>query len=510
MSRTTKSIKNSSIALIVNFLSLGINFFSRKIFLDYLGADILGLNSTAMSLLQFLNLAELGIGGAIAFTLYSPLFEGNKKNIAEIVLLQKYIYRKIGIFVLIGSIILMLFFPIIFDKIKLPLWYAYTSFGVYLFSSLIGYFVNYKQILLSADQREYVIQISLRISNVIKSIFQIVSMLFLNNPYLWWLIWELVFAICASVWLNARTNSLYPYLNDYSQSYIALKKKYNIVIIKVKQIFFHKLAAFALSQTSPIIIYAYTTLRVVTLYGNYMLIINGIGVMVNALFNGISAGIGNLVAEHNEDKIRKVFYELLSVRTLIASIMSFSTFFLMPDLITLWIGREYLLPETTLIILSIILFVTIYRNTIDSFLSAYGLFRDIWAPITEAILNISLSIIMGAIWGLNGILGGVLISLLIIVCIWKPYFLFRNGLNMSLKSYWLTLTKIILLGFVSGFITIIFSNLLQEPTNGFKYTFNALIIILFFTISMALLLFLIGDYGIKAFSERIIKLIMKK
>lgn len=232
--------------------------------------------------------------------------------------------------------------------------------------------------------------------------------------------------------------------------------------------------------------------------------------MVNALFNGISAGIGNLVAEHNEDKIRKVFYELLSVRTLIASIMSFSTFFLMPDLITLWIGREYLLPETTLIILSIILFITIYRNTIDSFLSAYGLFRDIWAPITEAILNISLSIIMGAIWGLNGILGGVLISLLIIVCIWKPYFLFRNGLNMSLKSYWLTLTKIILLGFVSGFITIIFSNLLQEPTNGFKYTFNALIIILFFTISMALLLFLIGDYGIKAFSERIIKLIMKK
>ena len=67
-SRTAKSIKNSSVGLIFYFISLALQFFSRKIFLDRLGADVLGLNTTATNLLQFLNLAELGVGAAIACT----------------------------------------------------------------------------------------------------------------------------------------------------------------------------------------------------------------------------------------------------------------------------------------------------------------------------------------------------------------------------------------------------------------------------------------------------------
>ena len=74
-SRTSKSIKNSSVALVFYFINLILQFFSRKIFLDYLGAEVLGLNTTATNLLQFLNLAELGVGAAIACTLYKPLAE---------------------------------------------------------------------------------------------------------------------------------------------------------------------------------------------------------------------------------------------------------------------------------------------------------------------------------------------------------------------------------------------------------------------------------------------------
>ena len=74
-SRTSKSIKNSLVALAFYFINLVLQFFSRKVFLDYLGAEILGLNTTATNLLQFLNLAELGIGSAIACTLYKPLLE---------------------------------------------------------------------------------------------------------------------------------------------------------------------------------------------------------------------------------------------------------------------------------------------------------------------------------------------------------------------------------------------------------------------------------------------------
>ena len=100
-SRTAKSLKNSVVALLFYFINLGLQFFSRKIFLEHLGAEVLGLNTTATNLLQFLNLAELGVGAAIGYSLYKPLAEKNRQQINEIVSVQGYLYYKIGLFVVV-------------------------------------------------------------------------------------------------------------------------------------------------------------------------------------------------------------------------------------------------------------------------------------------------------------------------------------------------------------------------------------------------------------------------
>ena len=71
-SRLKKSLLNARVNLIFYFLSLALSFFSRKIFLDVLGADFMGLIGTLNNLLGFLNLAELGISTAIGYVLYKP------------------------------------------------------------------------------------------------------------------------------------------------------------------------------------------------------------------------------------------------------------------------------------------------------------------------------------------------------------------------------------------------------------------------------------------------------
>ena len=134
-SRTEKSVKNAKIALVFYFINLILQFFSRKIFLDYLGAEVLGLNTAAQNLLGFLNLAELGVGSAIAYTLYRPLFEKDIQAINEIVSVQGWMYRKIACIVIVGACVLVCFFPMIFQKADVPLWYAYGSFAVLLTSS---------------------------------------------------------------------------------------------------------------------------------------------------------------------------------------------------------------------------------------------------------------------------------------------------------------------------------------------------------------------------------------
>ena len=201
-SRTAKSIHNIKIALLFYFFNLILQFFSRKIFLDYLGSEVLGLNTTAQNLLGFLNIAELGIGNAIAYNLYKPLYDKNHKDINEIVSIQGWLYRRVAYIVIIGSCLLMCFFPLIFAKAQIPLWYAYGSFLTLLTSSLLSYFINYQQIVLSADQKDYKITANIQGVKIVKLLLQILAIRFLDNGYVWWMILEVVMACITSYTLN--------------------------------------------------------------------------------------------------------------------------------------------------------------------------------------------------------------------------------------------------------------------------------------------------------------------
>ena len=472
-SRTYKSIKNSLVALIIFLINLLIQFFSRKIFIDKLGTEVVGLNTTATSLLQFLNLAELGVGGAVISTLYKPLSNKNYEEINEIISLQGWLYRKIASVVVGGSLILMLFFPFIFDKMELPLWYAYATYSVLLFSSLLSYFFNYKQIVLSADQQEYKIQYSYRIVLLLKLIVQIFAVSSLEKGYIWWLALEVVFAVMASVVLNITIQRTYPKLKTTISKGKTLSKKHPTVTTRIKQFFFHKIAGFALTQTSPIIIYAYTTLTMVAVYGNYMIIINGALSLLNAIFNGMASSVGNLVAEGDRKRILKVFNELIVSRFFLVGTCTFLIYELADELITYWLGADMLLEHTTVFLIVTLFFLNTIRSVVDSFINAFGIFRDIWAPLVEALLNISLSILLGYHFGINGILTGVIISLLLIVYIWKPYFLFHYALQIPLIEYVKIFVRVMLIMIAVMFVV---HNIINHiPINPMSGIFSFLI-----------------------------------
>lgn len=106
-------------------------FFSRKIFLDMLGADFVGLMGTLQNLLGFLNLAELGIGASIGFVLYKPLFNDDKDKIRDIISVLGYLYRNVGLIIIGVGLILACFLPLIFANISIDLgvvYFAYFAF----------------------------------------------------------------------------------------------------------------------------------------------------------------------------------------------------------------------------------------------------------------------------------------------------------------------------------------------------------------------------------------------
>lgn len=434
-SRVKKTLLNAKVNLIFYFLTLCLSFFSRKIFLDCLGANFVGLTGTLQNLLGYLNLVELGVGSAIAFNLYKPIQEGNQEKIKEIVSLFGYYYRIIGKVVLLGGILLSLFFPLIFEHSDFHFGVIYFAFYSFLTSSLIGYFVNYRATLLSADQRNYVVAAYFQSANIVKTIIQLIVAYYYTNYYLWVAI-ELTFGILCSIVLNYKINKVYPWLKCSVKFGKQQTKKYPNILRSTKQIFVHKIKDFLLQQSDQLFIFAFVSLKMVAYYGNYVLIIGRLTTLFSTVLDSVGASVGNLVAENNKGKMMQVFWELMALRYFIAGFICFNIYHLISPFIVLWLGKEYILSQTILILLLVNLFIGITRGTIDNFNFAYGHYGDVWAAWVEGIINIAVTLTCGYYWGIPGILLGKTTSLIPIIVLWKPLYLFRDGFSESYFLYW--------------------------------------------------------------------------
>lgn len=474
-SRVKKTLLNARVNLIFYFLTLALSFFSRKIFLNCLGADFIGLTGTLQNLLGFLNLAELGIGSAIGYVLYKPLFDHDQQKINEIISVMGYLYRWIGLIILGGGCLLACFLPLIFPDTQFDLSLIYFAYFSFLASSLIGYFINYRQNLLGADQRNYVVTAYFQTSNIVKTLIQMASAYYTGSYYLWVAI-ELLFGIVYSFILNWKINQTYPWLRSEVRRGRQLFKQYPEVMKYTRQLFVHRISAFVQFQISPFLIYSFVSLQIVAFYGNYTMLFEKISQFFNNLLGSAGASIGNLIAEGNKEKILKVYWEMMSIRFLVAGLVVTVFYCVMEPFISLWLGSEYLLGREILILLLINFFIGMSRGS-DAFLYGYGLFSDTWAPVAESLIFILVAIVGGYIMGLPGIVLATTISTLIIVAIWKPYFLFTKGFKIKLIHYWLQWTKYLIIIILNTVvINYFFYKFFYENEGWVKFGQNSLVI----------------------------------
>ncbi|AWX13210.1 sugar transporter [Mergibacter septicus] len=452
-SRTYKSLKNIRVDIFFFLIGILLSFFSRKIFIEYLGSEVVGLNSTIGSLIGFLSVAELGISWIISYSLYKPMRDNDSKTISEIISIQAYFYRKIGCFILTCSIILALFFPIIFAKANVVKYYPYLTLAVMLFSSLIGYFFNYRSILFFVDQKNYKLTYIFEGILRLKVLAQIILLFYIrSNAYVYWLLIEFLSSIIMAVLLHFEVEKEYPTIKIDFTAAKGLITKYKEIFNKIKQVFVHKISSVIVTHLSPLIVYSFFNLTLVTIYTNYVIITGILNRFMEMVSNSIYSSIGNLTTENDIKKEKIIFYKYLSIRFFISSILiwGFSTF--VNPFISLWFGKQYILNDSSVYLFSAVLFVSLTRGVVDSFLSIKGLFHDIWAPITEASINLSLSFLLGYFFGVNGILIGTLISFILIVVLWKPFFLATETKIIKLSEYFFSYFFYILLLISSSYL----------------------------------------------------------
>lgn len=509
-SRTKRTIQNSKVSLILFVLQILVGFYSRKIFLDYLGDEVIGLNTTLGNILSFLNLAELGIGIAMATSLYKPLHDNNQEEIIEILTVQGILYRRIALLLCGLSIPILIALPYIFPSVECGIIYVYVAYIVFLSGSIFSYLWNYRQVLIQADQKTYKLTPWINAVRFTKVFVQIALLMFTPFGIWGWISAEFIGDVICVFVINYIMKKEYPWLHKSKESGKALLQKHKILLTKTKQLFVHKIGGFVLTQTSPLIIYAFVSLNTVTYYSNYMILIGYCSTLLNAVFGGMGASIGNLIADNNKQHTMEVFWELFTSRIWIAGIACFCVYVCIDPFISLWIGSKYLLGESTLLLLLLTMFIRLSRTVIDSFREAYQLFGDVWSPIIEACINLGGSILFGYFWGLNGILIGVNLSLIIIVLLWKPYYTFRFGMKSSVTPYFIQygIHVVILIG--GAIIAKLSMKQIDYNEDSLAETI--------FVILMGILIYILTTYtililctnGMKMFTVRIKKIITHK
>ena len=159
-------------------------FVTRTIIIYKLGRDYLGLTTLFTSVLSMLNMSELGIGSAIAFCMYKPVAEDDKRAVCALMNLMRKLYKLIGFSILGIGLILMPFIKNFINGEYPADTNIYLLYLIYLANSCVSYLLfAYKNTLLEVYQRGDVIQKLSTIVEVCKYGVQIIVLLFFENFY---------------------------------------------------------------------------------------------------------------------------------------------------------------------------------------------------------------------------------------------------------------------------------------------------------------------------------------
>ncbi len=429
------------------------NFIIRRVFVDTLSVEYLGLNGLFANIVSLLSLAELGVGGAIIFSLYLPLAENNWGKVQAIMHLFKKVYIFVGLTIfLLGAAVVPLL-PHLIKNNPVARTDLFLFYLLFLANTASSYFFSYKRGLIIADQKKYIDVINTLVFKVLLSIMQIVFLL-ISRSFYFFLIIQLVFTILENISISFVVNRKYPQV--YKTAYDTSLEKEQLETIKKNTfgLFLHRVGGAIVDGTDNLLMSKLVGIAQVGLYSNYYMVRRAIQVLLDFIYQAIIPTLGNYNVTATLQQKRSTFNNFNYLVAMISSICSITLFNAYNTFINLWLGSEYLLSPTIVMVIVINFYLFGMRQSVSMFRASMGIYwADRYKPLVESFVNLVASIILGKQYGILGILLGTTIST-VFVCIWvEPYYLYKIAYEGKVREYFISFFKYTIFTFVAGFLT---------------------------------------------------------
>lgn len=462
--RTKNTARNMMWGVFNNLVKMLLPFVARTILLKLLGEQYLGLNGLFSSILQVLNLADLGFGTAIVYSMYKPIAEDNKDAICALLAMYKKIYRVIGGVVLTIGLCLLPFLKYFIkgdipDDVNI-----YLIYLIYLGNTVISYWMfAYKTSLLSAHQRN---DMTMKIHTVLLFVqygLQIGLLLIVKNYYLYLIVLPFI-TMLTNIATAMVVKKLYPEYICRGQVSDDVKKG---IKKQVGGLFISKVCGVTRNALDNVFISSFIGLTAVSIYGNYYYILNAVHGLLSVIGQSMLGGVGNSIAKESKEKNFVDFNRLNFLYAWLSGWCACCMLCIYQHFMEIWVGSKFLFPFSTMVLLCVFFYAMTMTDIKNVYVDACGLWwQNRVRSILEAVSNFVLHIILGYFFGIWGIIGATLITIVTINFIYGNYILFKHYFkNESLKLYllkhlgYLTVTAIVTV------ITYIVCSLL--PKTGF-------------------------------------------
>ena len=460
--RTGNSINNAFFSVVKYVIALICSFTLRTLVIKYFGEEFLGINSLCSNILSILSITELGIGTSLIYKLYKPVAEDDKAKIKSLLLLYKKIYLTLGLIVLVLGICVTPFLGIL-TKQQTFNFNKYVIFLIFLVNSVLSYILGHRRALIFVYQKNYIEMIITSVATLIALPFQIIAMCVLKDVYLY-VLGTLLITLIDSVILYIVTKNRYKEIKQFEAKEITRE---DVVEIK-KNTFamaFTKISTVVFKGVDSILVSALFGVAMLGLYSNYYVIFTYLFAISNMICGAIKASVGNYVASHTKEESYKLFKMINFGFTWFVMFCTISLVVLFQPFMILWSGvvnSNLLLPIMVPIAFGLYFYIDANRDVVRIFKEANGLFwKDKYIPLISAIINLALSVVLGKLIGVSGVIMASVISIVILPQWIETRILFKEYFNISSWHYWKRYIIYVSICLLSGGLTYYLSTLIK-------------------------------------------------
>jgi O-antigen/teichoic acid export membrane protein len=423
LERAANTKRNIIVGEADKFIGILLPFIVRTMIIHFMAAEYLGLMGLFYSIVQMLNLAELGFGTAIVYSMYKPIAENDVAKINALLRFYARVYFVVGIIVAAVGLGIMFFLPQLITGDVPENINIYLLYLIFLGNTCINFFVfPNKKALMTAYQRDDLIGKMHIITQLCMYALQMVSVYMARDFYLYALTIP-VSSFAFNVLCARQTKKYYP---QYHEEGELSGEEYREIKKQVAGLMVRKVATLSRNAFDSMFISAFLGLEITAVYGNYYYVMDAVVIILAVVKTSMAGGVGNSIAMETVDK------NLRDMKTINFLYMCLSTWCavcllcLYQPFMKLWVGEDMMFPAGIAVIFSVYFYVLKTADIRTLYSEAVGVWWQArYLSVAEAVSNLLMNYLFIRYMGVYGIILATLISYLIFNFIGGAVILFR-------------------------------------------------------------------------------------